>query len=53
MSRPVQGDGGEPAGGCFAKCYLSTAAKHGISVLTALRDALEGRPWMPPIPDPP
>jgi hypothetical protein len=33
--------------------YLSTAARHGISVLTALRDALEGRPWMPPIPDPP
>jgi transposase len=33
--------------------YLSTASKHGISVLTALGDALEGHPWMPPIPDPP
>jgi transposase len=30
--------------------YMSTAAKHGISILTALRDALAGNPWMPPIP---
>ena len=29
--------------------YISTAAKHGISVFTALRDALAGNPWMPPI----
>jgi transposase len=33
--------------------YASTAAKHGISVLTAIRDALAGDPWMPPVPDPP
>ena len=33
--------------------YISTAAKHGTSVLAALRDALAGNPWMPPIPDPP
>jgi transposase len=30
--------------------YISTAAKHGINVFTALRDALTGNPWMPPIP---
>ena len=30
--------------------YLSTAAKHGISAFTALRDALTGNAWMPPIP---
>jgi transposase len=31
--------------------YISTAAKHGTSVFTALRDAFTGNPWMPPIPD--
>jgi hypothetical protein len=30
--------------------YLSTAAKHNADVLTAIRDALLGRPWMPPDP---
>ena len=30
--------------------YISTAAKNGISAFTALRDALTGNPWMPPIP---
>jgi hypothetical protein len=33
--------------------YISTAAKHGTSALTAIRDALAGNPWIPPIPDPP
>ena len=33
--------------------YISTAAKHGASVITAIRDALAGNAWMPPIPDPP
>jgi transposase len=31
--------------------YISTAAKHGTGVITALRDALTGNPWMPPIPE--
>ena len=30
--------------------YISTAAKHGVSVFTALHDALSGNPWMSPIP---
>jgi transposase len=30
--------------------YASTAAKHGIAVFTAIRDALTGNPWIPPIP---
>jgi transposase len=32
--------------------YLSTAAKHGIDKITALRDALIGQPWMPALPTP-
>ena len=30
--------------------YASTAARHGIAVFTAIRDALAGNPWIPPIP---
>jgi transposase len=30
--------------------YIFTAAKHDVSVFTALHDALTGNPWMPPIP---
>jgi hypothetical protein len=32
--------------------YISTAAKHRVSVFAALRDALTGNPWLPPIPEP-
>jgi hypothetical protein len=32
--------------------YASTAAKHGIDKITALRDALAGRPWLPALPAP-
>jgi transposase len=31
--------------------YASTAAKHGLSTLTAIRDALAGSPWMPCLPE--
>jgi transposase len=31
--------------------YISTAAKHGIHILTALHDAITGSPWLPPLPE--
>lgn len=30
--------------------YADTARKHRADVITAIRDALVGNPWMPPIP---
>ncbi|MCA1673472.1 MAG: transposase, partial [Actinobacteria bacterium] len=33
--------------------YLSTAAKHGHNMMTALRDAILGHPWLPHHPIPP
>ena len=30
--------------------YLDTARKHRADIMTAIRDALTGNPWMPPIP---
>ena len=32
--------------------YVSTAAKHGLNMITVLRDAMTGRPWMPDLPAP-
>jgi transposase len=32
--------------------YLSTAAKHGRNMMDAVREAILGRPWMPPNPAP-
>jgi transposase len=32
--------------------YLSTATKHGYNMMNALRDAIRGRPWIPPDPAP-
>lgn len=32
--------------------FISTIRKHGFDVMTALRDAITGNPWQPPIPSP-
>jgi transposase len=32
--------------------YVSTAAKHGLNMITVLRDAMTGRPWVPTPPAP-
>ncbi|HEY7261173.1 MAG TPA: hypothetical protein VH589_06775 [Trebonia sp.] len=32
--------------GRAAASYISTAAKHGQNVITVIRDALAGNPWM-------
>lgn len=30
------------------RSYISTAAKHGINIMTAIHHAITGNPWMPP-----
>lgn len=32
------------------RSYISTAAKHHINIMTALRQAITGEPWTPPTP---
>jgi hypothetical protein len=32
--------------------YIDTARKHGVNVMTALRQAITGTPWTPPLPAP-
>jgi transposase len=34
------------------RSHIDTVRKHGINVMTALRDALSGAPWTPPLPAP-
>jgi len=34
------------------RSYVSAAAKHGLTALAVLLDALPGRPWMPELPAP-
>ena len=35
---------------CRIRSYLDSAAAHGVTVLEAIRDALAGKPWLPPLP---
>jgi hypothetical protein len=35
---------------CRIRSYLDSAAAHGITALDAIRDALTGEPWLPPLP---
>jgi hypothetical protein len=35
---------------CRIRSYLDSAATHSITALDAIRDALAGRPWLPPLP---
>ncbi len=35
---------------CRIRSYLDSAAAHGITALDAIRAAIEGTPWLPPLP---
>jgi hypothetical protein len=35
---------------CRIRSYLDSAANHGLSALDAIRTAMEGKPWLPPVP---
>jgi hypothetical protein len=35
---------------CRIRSYLDSAAAHRITALDAIRDALNGKPWLPPLP---
>jgi transposase len=35
---------------CRIRSYLDTSAAHGIPAIDAIRDALAGKPWLPPLP---
>ncbi len=35
---------------CRIRSYLDSAAAHGTTALGAIRDALGGKPWLPPLP---
>ena len=34
------------------RSYIDTARKHGTDAITALRQAITGNPWKPPLPTP-
>ena len=35
---------------CRLRSYLDSAAAHGVTALDAIRRAIEGNPWLPPLP---
>jgi len=35
---------------CRLRSYLDSAAAHGTAALDAVRSAIEGKPWLPPLP---
>jgi transposase len=35
---------------CRLRSYLDSAAAHGVTAIDAIRAAIEGRPWLPPLP---
>jgi transposase len=35
---------------CRLRSYLDSAAAHGVTALDAIRDAIAGKPWLPPLP---
>jgi transposase len=35
---------------CRLRSYLDTAAAHGVTALDAITSAIEGKPWLPPLP---
>jgi transposase len=35
---------------CRLRSYLDSAAAHGVTALDAIRGAIEGKPWLPPLP---
>jgi hypothetical protein len=35
---------------CLIRSYMDSAAAHGLTALDAIRDALTGEPWLPPLP---
>jgi hypothetical protein len=34
---------------CRIRSYLDSAAAHGVTATDAIRAAIEGRPWLPPL----
>ena len=35
---------------CRIRSYLDSATAHGLAALNAIRAALAGKPWLPPLP---